>query len=224
MLSASGRLVLNVNASEIWHAVVRATSLIDKENYVSRGGGDDEKMLIGVHAVAPGTPGGTAVRLTPRKKAPGQCNVILHVGDVFEKYPKLRFTGRRKVTVIGDWDSAGRPYLEIQLQTQLAVRTISRKKTATATDKNKDNSGKKNPPPPSPDLKAPAEDEEELELESGEEQLTPTPTYPKHVITRGRLSRRAGLAMRTCYAGIARMFGETPKRHKWGAAVVCAPN
>lgn len=163
MLYASGRCVLNTNGSETWHAVVQATDKIDKDNYVSRGGGDDEKMLIAVYAVQPGSPGGTAVRLTERKKAPGQFNVILHIRDVFDKYPKLRFTGRRKVAVIGDWDSAGRPYLEIQLQTQLATRTISRKKKSTAGKKDK--APKKNPTPPAPDL----ETEDELDPESEEE-------------------------------------------------------
>lgn len=159
MLHASGRFVCNTNASEIWHAVVGATAGIDVNNYVSRGGGDDTKMLIAVYAVTPDTAGGTAVRLSPRKKAPGQFNVILHLRDVFDKYPKLRFTGRRKVAVTADWDSAGRPYLEIQLQTQLATRTIARKKKTVAAKKEPD---KKIPPPPAPDL---ATEDEEQETE-----------------------------------------------------------
>ena len=165
ILYSSGRCVLNTNASEIWHAVVRATEGLDPDNYVSRGGGDDEAMLIGVYPVVPGTAGGTPVRLTPRKKATGQFNVRLNVRNVFDKYPKLRFTGRRKVTIIGDWDSAGKPFLEIQLQAQLEIRTVSRPSTKAKSDKDAKKDAKKAPPPPAPDLEA----EDELEMESEEE-------------------------------------------------------
>jgi len=104
-------------------------------------------------------------RLTPRKKATGQFNVRLNVRNVFDKYPKLRFTGRRKVTIIGDWDSAGKPFLEIQLQAQLEIRTVTRPSTKAKSDKDAKKDPKKAPPPPAPDLEA----EDELEMESEEE-------------------------------------------------------
>jgi hypothetical protein len=165
ILYSSGRCVLNTNASELWHAVVRATDGLDPDNYVSRGGGNDETMLIGVYPVTPGTPGGTPVRLKPRKRAAGQFNVTLNVRNVFDKYPKLRFTGRRKVTIIADWDSAATPFLEIQLQAQLEIRTVSRPSTKAKADKDPKKDTKKAPPPPAPDL----ETEDELELDAEEE-------------------------------------------------------
>ncbi|MDF2630620.1 MAG: hypothetical protein K0R39_4451 [Symbiobacteriaceae bacterium] len=151
-LWASGRFVMNTNGSDLWHAVVRATEGIDQTKYVARGGGDPDKLLIAVYAVDPGTAGGTAVRLSPRKKASGQFNVTLKLHDVFIKYPELRFTGKRKVSVAGDWDSAGRPYLEIQLQTQLTTKTISRKGTGQSSGQSSGTKSGKQAPPPAPDL------------------------------------------------------------------------
>jgi hypothetical protein len=172
----SGRLVLNANGSDLWHEVVRVTKGIDPDHYLAKGGGIEERMLIGVYAVVPGTPGGTGVRLTPRKGATAFSDVILHLRNVFETYPSLRPTGKRKVSISCDWDSQGKPYLEVDLQSQLSTKTTPRKTTSDDKKPEPDAKGKttrksrKQPEPQELQLAEPhLEDEDELALEEEEE-------------------------------------------------------
>lgn len=177
-LYPTGRLVLNANGSDLWQLVVRLSQGIDPDHYLAKGGGNEQRQLIGVYAMPPGTPGGTGVRLTPREGSSGYFDVVIHLRNVFERFPDLRPTGKRKVAVGGDWDSAGRPYLEIDLQSQLGTKTTPRtpssdskadekekgKEKGKATGTSRKQPEPKEPPPADPDLEA----EDELDAEAEE--------------------------------------------------------
>jgi len=74
--------------------------------------------------------GCSPARLTPRESNIHETDVTLYLDGVFTDYPGLRIKGKRKVSVAFERDAEGKPYLEINLASQLVARTTTRKGAA----------------------------------------------------------------------------------------------
>jgi len=122
VLFTTGVLVLSTSSSEDWHYTLRSSTL-DAATGVAKFFVDGQ--LVAVRAVPHGTEGGNAFRLTAVKGGKTKL-VTLYLHGVFAEHPELRPAGKCRVAVTGETDEEGVPYLVINLQSQLALRTTSR--------------------------------------------------------------------------------------------------
>ncbi|MDF2631362.1 MAG: hypothetical protein K0R39_5193, partial [Symbiobacteriaceae bacterium] len=90
----------------------------------------EELKLVSARPVPPGTPGASQIRYTPRPENIQENDVTMYLDGVFVDYPSLRVKGKRKVAVAFERDAENNPYLEINLASQLAMRTTKREGAA----------------------------------------------------------------------------------------------
>ncbi|HWI62210.1 MAG TPA: hypothetical protein VNT75_10265, partial [Symbiobacteriaceae bacterium] len=102
---------------------------------ISEFGTDEPGMLVAAYVAPWGNSGVGAVKVAPHKGSPQRKTITLDLDGVFTEYPKLRPTGKRQVIVRRDTDAQNRPYLEINLASQVATRTTHRESTDETTAK-----------------------------------------------------------------------------------------
>lgn len=121
-LESTGVLRLSTASSGDWDFVLRSSKL-DLATCVSKFFVDGQ--LVSAWPVPHGTTGGTGFR--QRYVKGGKTKLAtLYLHGVFAQHPELRPAGKCKVAVTRETGKDGVAYLLINLQSQIAVRTVPR--------------------------------------------------------------------------------------------------
>ena len=120
----SGRILLNVSASEGWTALCRSLGP-DLNTIGASFEADEANKVVSVRPVIGAGPG-----IMPVRWSADLTTVTLHLGGVFAQKPKLRVAGKRDISVAVAPDDKGNPCLLIFLQIALA-KTKTRSTTQT---------------------------------------------------------------------------------------------